>query len=208
MLEHLLRVRVFPLAIRVFGIEVVFGQRWHEGCFHALLTQTIPVKVVEPWMFPQNMRSLLPETVTRLPLDQSVDKISSICRPVLRNFILMDFDLFRKDMITNLFSVLAMVRPLAEHTLIGDDSHSEVVDGYTVVLAAHDLGSHIAGRARCVLRVLRIPQTCNTQIRDPQVAILVEDQVLWLDITMQDCILVKIFEAKEHASDKELYNSN
>ena len=208
MLEHLLRVRVFPLAIRVFGIEVVFGQRWHEGCFHALLTQTIPVKVVEPWMFPQNMRSLLPETVTRLPLDQSVDKISSICRPVLRNFILMDLDLFRKDMVTNLLPVLAMVWPLAEHAFVSDDSHREVVDGHTVVLAAHDLGSHIAGRARCVLRVLRIPQTCNTQIRDPQVAILVEDQVLWLDITMQDGILVQIFEAEEHASDKELYNSN
>ena len=111
-------------------------------------------------------------------------------------------------MVTNLLPVLAMVRSLAEHTLIGDDSHSEVVDGYTVVLAAHDLGGHIAGRARCVLRVLRIPQTCNTQISDPQVAILVEDQVFWLDITMQDGILVKIFEAEEHASDKELYNSN
>ena len=154
------------------------------------------------------MRSLLSETVTRLPLDQSVDKISSICRPVLRNFILMDLDLFRKDMVTNLLPVLAMVWPLAEHTLIGNDSHREVVDCYTVVLAAHDLRSHITRRARSVLRVLRIPQTCNTQISDPQVAILVEDQVLWLDITMQDGILVKIFEAEEHACDKELYNSN
>ena len=120
----------------------------------------------------------------------------------------MDLDLFRKDMVTDLLPVLAMVRSLAEHTLISDDSHREVVDGYTVILAAHDLGSHIAGRARCVLRVLRVPQTCNTQIRDPQVTILVKYQVLRLDITMQDGILVKIFEAEKHAGNEELYNSN
>ena len=154
------------------------------------------------------MWALLPETVTRLPLDQSVDKISSICRPVLRNFVLMDLDLFRKDMVTNLLPVLAMVRPLAEHTLIGDDSHCEVINGHAVILAAHDLRSHISGRARGVLGVLRVPQTCNTQICDPQVTILVKDKVLRLDITMQDGILVKIFEAEKHASDKEFYNSN
>ena len=113
------------------------------------------------------MWALLPETVTRLPLDQSVDKISSICRPVLRNFVLMDFDLFRKDMVTNLLPVLAMVRPLAEHTLIRNDSHCEVVDSHAVILAAHDLGSHIAGRARCVLGVLGVPQASNTQIGHP-----------------------------------------
>ena len=120
----------------------------------------------------------------------------------------MDLDLFRKDMVTNLLPVLAMVRSLAEHTLIGDDSHGEVVDSHTVVLAAHDLGSHIAGRARCVLGVLGVPQASNTQIRDPQVAILVKDQVLRFDIPMQDGILVKIFEAEKHASNKEFYNSN
>ena len=79
MLEHLLRVGVLPLAIRVLGIEVVFGGGWHKGCLHALLTETLPVKVVEPGMFPQYMWSLFPKTVTRLPLNQSVDKISSIC---------------------------------------------------------------------------------------------------------------------------------
>ena len=111
-------------------------------------------------------------------------------------------------MVTNLLPVLAMVRSLAKHTLIGDDSHREVVDGHAVILAAHDFGSHISGRARGVLGVLRIPQTCNTQICDPQIAILVKDKVLRLNITMQDGILVKIFEAQKHASDKEFYNSN
>ena len=120
----------------------------------------------------------------------------------------MDLDLFRKDMVTNLLPILAMIRPLAEHTLVGDDSHCEVVNGHSVILAAHDLWSHISGRARGILGVLRVPQTCNTQICDPQVAILVKDKVLRLDITMQDGILVKIFEAKKHASDKEFYNSN
>ena len=208
MLEHLLRVCILPFTIRVLGIEVIFRSRWQKGRLHALLTQTFPVKVVEPWVFPQYMGSLLPKAVTRLPLDQSVDKISSICRPVLRNFVLMDLDLFRQDMVTDLLPVLAMVRSLAEHTLISDDSHREVVDGYTVILSAHNFRSHIARRARCVLRVLRVPQTCNTQIRDPQVAILVKYQVLRLDITMQDGILVKIFEAEKHAGNEELYNSN
>ena len=59
----------------------------------------------------------------------------------------MDLDLFRKDMVTDLLPVLAMVRALAEHTLISDYSHREVVDGDAMILSAHDLGSHISGRA-------------------------------------------------------------
>ena len=150
------------------------------------------------------MRSLFAEAVTRLPLNKSVDEVSGIGRPILRNFILMDLDLFREYVITDLLPILAMVGSLAEHALICNDTHGEVVNGYTVILAAHNLWSHVAGRARGVLRVLGVPQACNTQICDPQVAVLVKDQVLGLDITVQDGILVKIFEAEEHASNEEL----
>ena len=146
-LEHLLGVRVLPLAVRVLGIEVVFGGGRHKGGLHALLTETFPVEVGEPRVFPQHVRTFLPEAVTRFSLDQSVDKIGSIGGPVLRNFILVDLDLFGKDMVTNLLPVLAVVGSLAEHALIGDDAHGEVVDGHAVVLAAHDLRSHIARRA-------------------------------------------------------------
>ena len=51
-LEHLLGVRVLPLAVRVLGIEVVFAGGRHKGCLHALLTETLPVEVGKPRMFP------------------------------------------------------------------------------------------------------------------------------------------------------------
>jgi hypothetical protein len=53
-----------------------------------------------------------------------------------------------------------------------------------VRLAAHDFRCHITWRARRIFLVLRIPHSGDTEISDLEVAILVEDKVLWLDVTM------------------------
>ena len=108
-------------------------------------------------------------------------------------------------MVSYFFSVLPMVWSLTEHTLICDDTHCEIIDSNAMVLTTHDFRCHIAWRSRCVFRVLWVPQSCNTQISDSKVTIFVEDQIFRLDISMQYCILVKVFETEKHARNKEFY---
>ena len=97
-------------------------------------------------MFLEDLRALLSESIARFALDQFVDKVGGLSSPTTGDLLLMDFYLFRQNMIANLLSILAIVRPLAKHALVGDHTHCKVVDSDSVVLATHDFRSHIARR--------------------------------------------------------------
>ena len=159
-------------------------------------------------MFFQDLRALFAESIAWLMLNQPVDEISSLEGPAVGDLVLVNLDLLREDVVSDLLTVFAMVRPLAEHALIGNDTHGEVVNCHTMILSAHNLRRHIPGRSRSVFGVLGIPATSNTQISHSQIALLVENEVLWLDITVQNGVLVEILQAQQHAGDKELYDSN
>ena len=107
-------------------------------------------------------------------------------------------------MVTNFFSILADVGSLAEHALVGDDTHCEVVNGYTVVLAAHHLWRHVARCSRSVLGVFRVPDPGNAEIGDSKVTSLIEDEVFRLDVAMQDAVLVQVLKAEQHARHEKL----
>ena len=153
----------------------------------------------------QHLRTLLTKPVSRLSLDETIDKICRLTTPVPWDFCLPNFDLFWENMVSDFFSVLAVIWSFTEHTLICDYTHCEIINSNAVILTAHDLWCHIAWRSGRVFRVLRIPQPCNTQISNSKVTIFVEDQIFRLDISMQDCILMKVLETKKHARDKEFY---
>ena len=72
-----------------------------------------------------------------------------------------------------------------------------------MVLTAHNFWRHIAGRAGSVLRVLLAPITSDTKVGDAEVALVVDDQVLWLDITVNNRLFVAVLEAGDEAGHKE-----
>ena len=85
-------------------------------------------------------------------------------------------------MVPDLSPVSSSVWPSSEHAFVADDAHGEIVDSYSMRLSAHDLRCHVTRRSRCVLGVVRVPNSRNTQIGNFEIAILVEDQILRLDI--------------------------
>ena len=112
-------------------------------------------------------------------------------------------------MISDLLPVLTLVRTLAKHALIGDDTHCKVVNSNAMVLSAHDFWCHVARSARRVFGVLRIPEAGNSEVCNSQETIFVKDEVLRLDVSVKNGILMQVLKAEEHASNKELYiNSN
>ena len=115
----------------------------------------------------------------------------------------MDLDLFCQNMVTDLLSIFAAIGAFAIHALICNDTHGEVVNGHAVVLSAHDFGSHVAGSARRIFGILRIPQTSDTQVCHSQISLLIKHKVLRLDISVKDRIFVQILETQ-----KELQHGN
>lgn len=78
-------------------------------------------------------------------------------------------------MVSYFFAVFADVRALrgrlvvllaylAEHALVADHAHCEVVHGNSVVLSAHDLGSHVARSAARVFAIVRVPHPGNAEV--------------------------------------------
>ena len=69
MLLHLFSVGILPLAVCIFGVEVILSSLWHKRCLHSLLHERLPVKTYEPIVLFKHVGTLLAKTVTWLALN-------------------------------------------------------------------------------------------------------------------------------------------
>jgi len=83
-------------------------------------------------------------------------------------------------MIADFFAILTSVWPLPQHTFISNYANRKEVYLNTMILPAHYLGCHVAGRPRCVFRVICFwaPRSCNAKISDAEVTIRIKDNIL------------------------------
>lgn len=103
---------------------------------------------------------------------------------------------------------------LSHHEFVGNHTQCEVVHSECVVLSAHHLWSyhnkksmrtHIARRATRVVRVLTLLYARDAHVRDPDIALLIQHQILWLDVTLNDVVVVQVLQANENAGNEEFY---
>lgn len=64
---------------------------------------------------------------------------------------------------------------------------------------ADDFGSHVAGSATGVLRVVWFDFSGYPQVSDPEVATIINNQILWFEITVNDLLAVQILEGEDDA---------
>lgn len=72
-----------------------------------------------------------------------------------------------------------------------------------MVLATHDFGSHVSGCAAGFLGIVGVPDACNAEISDSQVAFVVEDEVFGLDVSVQHALIVHVVQAVHDAGNEE-----
>ena len=152
----------------------------------------------------QVLRPVLSESVGGLAQNELVDKVGCLHCPLVRDFILPDLYLLGQYVVSDFFAVLALVWTLAEDAFIPNDADSEVVDGDSVGLPAHDFGGHLARRPRSVFTVVGVPDARDAEVSYTQVASFVKYQILRLDVSVQDAVRVQKLEAEDHACDEEL----
>lgn len=73
-----------------------------------------------------------------------------------------------------------------------------------MVLTTHDLRSHVPRGSAGVLVVVGPDLACDAQVSDAQVPLAVDDQVLRLDVSVDDAVLVQVFEPQEETRREEL----
>ena len=74
---------------------------------------------------------------------------------------------------------------------MGNHAEAEEVTGEAMVASVHYLWSTVARRAARVLRILRCPRTCKPEVNQLDPSILIKDNVLSLDVSMNDPIAMK-----------------
>lgn len=102
-------------------------------------------------------------------------------------------DLFSEKHISDLFPCSADIGPPAHHELISNYTQGKVIDSITVILAAHDLWSHIPWRSTRIRAIISFQDSCNSHIRDPEIPILLHDYILWFDVPMYHILIVHVF---------------
>ena len=102
---------------------------------------------------------------------------------------------------------------LSVHALVPDHADCEVVNRDSVVLAAHNLRrygrrfkrlTHVTRRSARVLAVLGRPDARDAEVGDTEVALVVEHEVFWLDVSVDDAVVVNVLESGQKARYKKL----
>jgi len=73
-----------------------------------------------------------------------------------------------------------------------------------MVLAHYDLGRHVAGSARSITRVLFLPNPCEPQINQLDVAFVVEDDICGTHISVNHAVVVQEFQGDDNACNNKL----
>jgi len=87
-------------------------------------------------------------------------------------------------MVADLLSILSLIRSLAKHALVRDDTHSKVVYSHAVILTAHNFWSHVSRSSRGIFSIFWVPDTCNSKVSYSEVAVFIKDQVFRLNVSV------------------------
>ncbi len=174
MLLHLFSISIFPFAVCIFCIKVIFSKGRNEWRRNLFVVKLVPVYIAEPQMVFHLLRTIQPESTCRFSLNKFVNKICSFTWPSLRYLLLLYLNLFRKNVISDFFSIFALVRPFSVHALICNYSHCEIINCHAMILSTHYFWRHISGCTWSIFSVFWVPNSSNTKISDSKVPIFIK----------------------------------
>ena len=198
---------IFPfLIVYVILVEVYLVLIRHVRRPHTAILQRGPVEVLEPWVVLGLVIAVVAEARVRHPVEAFVDEVGGLETPPVGHLRLVDLGLVLFDMVANVFTGLALIRPAPIHALVSDDADGEIVGHHTVIVLAHDFGRHVTGSATGLVRVVDAvdPFPGDTEVCQLEVAVVVKDKILGLYITMDDVGAVHGLQSLNEARAEEL----
>lgn len=74
-----------------------------------------------------------------------------------------------------------------------------------MVLSAKHFGCHVPWSTRCINAILRLISLSDTKIDNSKVPVFFEKHVLWLNISMNNVLMMQIVQCKTHLCNYESY---
>ena len=161
------------------------------------MLKVVPWEIFQPRMIFNFCCTVITEPILWFSLDHFVDEIGSFNWPSTRHFALLNLNLFAENVVSDLFTWFANVWSAAKHALICHDSNSKIIYRCGMVDSTHHFWCHISWGSGSILSIFRSPNSCDTEISDSQISFLVDDEVLWLDVSMNDVLLVADLQASD-----------
>jgi hypothetical protein len=72
-----------------------------------------------------------------------------------------------------------------------------------MILSHHNLWCHVTRCTRSILCIVWFPHSSYTEISAVEVTLIIEDKVLWFDVSMKDAIVVHILKGHDDAGGEE-----
>ena len=101
-----------------------------------LFTESHPVEILEPAVTFHFVWAVETQPPLRLPQQAAIDKVSSLQRPALRHILPSNLNLLGRDLCADFLAGWSFIGATAQHQLVGDNAHGEVVDSNAVVLSS------------------------------------------------------------------------
>ena len=147
--------------------------------------------------------SIVSKSICRFPLNHFIDEISSFNWPSSWNFSFFYLNLFRQNMISNFFSGFSLIWTFTVHALICHNSYGEIIHRGCMILSTHHFWCHISWCSGSILSIFWSPYSCNSEICYPDITLHINDQVFRFNISMNDLLLMAIFQSSNQTSHKE-----
>ena len=116
---------------------------------------------------------------------------------------MLNFYLSTQDLLANFAAIATYVRSSSHHTLVTNDTHSKVIGYQSVILSTHDFRCHISRRSRCFARILRSHDSCDAEVSQSEIAIVVKDKVFRFNVSMNNVCCVDGIESVDKTRDEK-----
>lgn len=128
--------------------------------------------------------SIVTESIWRLSLNHTIDKICTLQRPSFRNILFFQLNLFCKDLVSNLFSTSTIIWPFSEHHFVCNNTNCKIIDLIWMILTAKNLWSHISRSSTCITRIIISPFSGNSKVSYSCIPFLIQYDIFRFDVTM------------------------
>lgn len=149
-------------------------------------------------------RSIQTQTISWFPLKAFINKVCCLERPAIRQFWTLDWNLFSKNHITNLFSASTNIWSPPKHEFISYNTKGKIIHSIGVILSTHHFRRHISRCSWSIRAIIRPENFCNSHISDSAISVRFHHYVLRFDISMNYSLIMHVFKSKHHARNHEL----
>jgi hypothetical protein len=143
------------------------------------------------------------KSLGRFSLNESVDEVSCLHRPILGNLVPPHLRLAGYDFFPDLFPGLPPERSFAQHQLMGDYADCKVVHCIGMVLPAKDFGGHVSRCSAGIATIVSSVRSGDSKVSDMRVTLFIQDDVFGLYVSVNDSFAMEVFQSEQNTDDEK-----